>query len=296
MLIHASGLSARYDTTLALSDLSFHMEPGEILAILGPNGSGKTTLFRLLLGLLRPCAGSLEVFDAPPGLPASLDRIGATIEIPSLYGHLSALENLQITAHLKGGERSGQLCSLLEEVDLAGTGKAPVSTFSLGMRQRLALAQALVGQPELLILDEPTNGLDPEGIRWFREWVALAPAERGLSVILSSHILHEVAQVAHRLILLKEGRSRFAGTLAELHGDQERTIHVATRDLEGAEALLRQHGFQITREAEELRLLADPDRAPEVARLLLRADHDLLHLGAREATLEDRYLALMEAE
>lgn len=296
MLIHAAGLEVRYDKVLALSDLSFEMRPGEILAILGPNGSGKTTLFRLLLGLLRPCAGSLAVFGERPGLPASLARIGATIEVPSLYGHLSAMENLEITAHLKGGSRPGQLQALLEEVDLAGTGKNPVATFSLGMRQRLALAQALVGRPELLILDEPTNGLDPEGIRWFREWVALAPAQRGLSVILSSHILHEVAQVAHRLILLKEGRSRFSGTLDALRGDEMPGIHLRTRDLESAASLLRGQGFAVERQAEELRVAAAPDQAPHVARMLVGAGHDLLHLGTREATLEERYLARMEAE
>lgn len=163
------------------------------------------------------------------------------------------------------------------------------------MRQRLALAEALIGDPHMLILDEPTNGLDPEGIRWFREWVVKAVATRDLGIVLSSHILTEVAHVAHRLLVLKNGRERFSGTVSELKGPSY--TRVRTRDLEGAATLLRKQGFSLVQKNDDLHVdVTDPERTADIARTLAGANHDILALTPPSMDLEDRYLALMGSE
>jgi ABC-2 type transport system ATP-binding protein len=217
MLISANGICVRYGAKIALDDIDFEMAKGETVAILGPNGSGKTTLFRLCLGLLRHSRGQIDVMGTPPGSGHSLSKIGATIDTPSLYGHLSALENLMITCHLKERQPDkNHLIELIYEVGLRDAGNLPASKYSVGMRQRLALALALVGEPELLILDEPVNGLDPVGIRWFRDWAANAFSVRKLSILFSSHILNEVARIAQRVIVLKDGKIRYSGSIEQL--------------------------------------------------------------------------------
>jgi ABC-2 type transport system ATP-binding protein len=235
-----------------------------------------------------PRAGTLEVLGGAAGRAACLARIGATIEIPSLYTHLSALENLEITAALKGtGESRAELEALLDEVGLGGE-RQPVRTFSLGMKQRLAIAEALVGKSELLVLDEPTNGLDPEGIRWFREWVLRAVEKRGIGVILSSHILTEVAAVADRLLIMKKGRERFSGTVAEFEGAVETRLR--TKERGRSLAALRAAGFAVKEENDSLLVASDDVSA--IAHLVV--EHGILHLARVESDLEARYLALVE--
>ena len=295
MIVSTNNVRVCYGRKVALDGFSFEMAKGEIAAILGPNGSGKTTLFRLLLGLLKQNAGAVEIFGGRPGSRHTLAKIGATIETPSLYGHLSALENLQVASHLK--ERKPdikKLNELIGEVGLANAGKMPAKKYSMGMRQRLALAQALICEPELLILDEPANGLDPEGIRWFREWVVEAPAARGLSILLSSHILNEVALIAQKVVLLKEGRIRFAGALNELWVDLRHKIRIKTANIADSQAFLQSNGYKITIDDDALLVDGSPEQRPEIARMLVQEGHDLLECISLEPTLEDQYLSLME--
>ncbi|MCL1894632.1 MAG: ABC transporter ATP-binding protein [Holophagaceae bacterium] len=292
MLITANNIQVCYGKKIALNDFCFEMVQGETVAILGPNGSGKTTFFRLLLGLLKQKEGRIEIMDGLPGVRSSLAMIGATIEMPSLYGHLSAIENLQATSHRRCIEPSKHLADLVDEVGLSDVGKLPASKYSLGMRQRLALAQALIGEPELLILDEPANGLDPAGIRWFREWALNAPASRKLSILFSSHILNEAAQIANKVVLLKDGKDRFMGTLDELKGPNHQ-LRLVTSDIPRSQELLHSNGFKATIENNALLVDCEPEQSAAITRIIFESGYDLLECVRLDSTLEDRYFAIM---
>jgi len=294
ILVSATNIQVRYGSKVALKGLDLEMAEGEIVAILGPNGSGKTTFFRLCLGLLRQCDGHVEIMGGPPGSLTSLSKIGAAIEMPSLYGHLSALENMFVTSHLKAVQPDAkELNRLISEVGLSGAGKMPTSKYSMGMRQRLALALALIGGPELLILDEPANGLDPVGIRWFREWALEANSNRKISILFSSHILNEVAQIAQKVVLLKEGKIKFVGPLEELKGGTKHKIRIKTQDIPRTQELLQSRGYSLTIEKDMLLVDAPPEHRREIFRFLVQEDIDLLECINLELSLEDHYMKIM---
>lgn len=224
-------LTRAFEGREVVKDVSLRVEQGSIYGLVGRNGAGKTTLFKLLLGMLRPSAGRAQVlgFDSVKEKEEILRRTGSLIETPVFYEHLSAVDNLRLHLAYMGfsGEMDSQIGDALERVGLSDTGKQPVSAFSLGMRQRLAIARAIVHRPELLILDEPANGLDPLGIRALRGLLAGLAEEEGMTILLSSHILSELEKTAGRIGILEEGRlleefspkeaqERFPGGLEEL--------------------------------------------------------------------------------
>lgn len=224
-------LTRAFEGREVVKDVSLRVEQGSIYGLVGRNGAGKTTLFKLLLGMLRPSAGRAQVlgFDSVKEKEEILRRTGSLIETPVFYEHLSAVDNLRLHLAYMGfsGEMDSRIGDALERVGLSDTGKQPVSAFSLGMRQRLAIARAIVHRPELLILDEPANGLDPLGIRALRGLLAGLAEEEGMTILLSSHILSELEKTAGRIGILEEGRlleefspkeaqERFPGGLEEL--------------------------------------------------------------------------------
>ena len=224
-------LTRAFDGREVVKDVNLRVEQGIIYGLIGRNGAGKTTLFKLLLGMLRPSAGRAQVlgFDSVKEKEEILRRTGSLIETPVFYEHLSAVDNLRLHLAYMGfpGEKEHQIGEALERVGLSDTGKQPVSAFSLGMRQRLAIARAMVHGPGLLILDEPANGLDPVGIRALRGLLAGLAKEEGMTILLSSHILSELEKTADRIGILEEGRlleelsprevrERFPGGLEEL--------------------------------------------------------------------------------
>jgi ABC-type multidrug transport system ATPase subunit len=212
--ITTSGLTRRFGMLTAVDDLDLRVPRSSIYGFLGPNGAGKTTTIRLLLGLIRPHAGEVQLFGEPlrQRRMVLLRRVGALVESPSLYPNLTGRENLEVTRRLIGGEKA-QIGQALHIVHLEDAADRRVGGYSSGMKQRLSLALALLNTPELLILDEPTNGLDPAGIQEMRDLIVRLPQEYGVTVFLSSHLLAEVEQVATHIGIIRQGRLRFQGTL-----------------------------------------------------------------------------------
>src|SRR6185436_9290260 len=217
----------------AVRDVSLQVQPGSIYAFLGPNGAGKSTTIRMLLGLLRPSRGDIELFglDLRRNRSEILRRTGSLVETPSLYEHLTARENLDIPRRILDAPRS-DIERVLRIVGLENATRNLVKTFSLGMKQRLGLAQAFLGKRELLILDEPTNGLDPSGIQEMRSLIRRLPTEHGVTVFLSSHLLTEVEQVATHVGMLSQGELVFQGSLGELEQLRRSHLKIGVNDIE----------------------------------------------------------------
>jgi ABC-type multidrug transport system ATPase subunit len=293
MAIVTQGLTRRFGARTVVAGLDLQVRPEAITAFLGPNGAGKTTTISLLLGLLKAHAGTCEVLGLPPGHPAALAQIGALVESPSLYDHLTGQENLEITRLMRDLPRS-EVDRVLKQVELAQDARRPVREYSLGMRQRLGVALALMGQPRLLILDEPTNGLDPAGIQDMRELILGLPKETGASVFLSSHLLAEVEQVADDLVVIHRGRLRYQGPTEGLGLPGEAELSLRVGEADSALAALRRLGFP-TREAEgRLWIQAPASEAPRIAASLVEAGCDLYEMAPHRANLEARFLALLE--
>ena len=238
LVIQTDGLTKRYGRVLAVDGLSLSVARGRIFGLLGPNGSGKTTMMSMLLGLVRPTAGSFSLFGTPPehgGLDRELHRIGALIETPTFYPYMSGRNNLAYFQGISGRGNPDELDSLLEQVGLASRGDDKFQTYSLGMKQRLGLAYTLLGDPELLLLDEPTNGMDPAGMAEVRELVR-SLGDENRTVILSSHLLNEVEQVCDSVAILSHGRLIAQGDVAELLQERGRP-QVRLRTTNNAKAL-----------------------------------------------------------
>ncbi len=293
-VISTSGLTRHYGTRLVVDSLNLQVREQSITGFLGPNGAGKTTTISLLLGLLKADAGTAEVLGLPPGHPAALAQIGALVESPALYDHLTGLENLEITRLMRDLPRS-EADRVLGLVQLVQDARRPVREYSLGMRQRLGVALALMGQPRLLILDEPTNGLDPRGIQDMRELIRRLPLETGASVFLSSHMLAEVEQVTQDLVVIHRGRLRYQGPMEQLGAREQGELLVRVGDPTQAQVVLAREGFACQGRDGRVVIQAALDEAPRVAACLVAGGCDLYELSPHNANLEARFLALLEA-
>jgi ABC-2 type transport system ATP-binding protein len=296
LVVETSRLSKRYGNgVMAVSELALGVRRGEVYGFLGPNGAGKTTTLRMLLGLIRPTSGSARVLGRPPGNPAGLARVGALVESPAFYPYLSGRDNLRVIADYSGAPRS-RVEAALEEVDLASRGRDAFQTYSLGMKQRLGVAAALVKQPELLILDEPTNGLDPQGMVEMRHLIReIGRGER--TVLLSSHLLNEVEQICDRIGVIQRGRLVAEGTVDEVRGTSNSLV-VRAAPLEKARGLLGEWlgPAQVTERDGVFQLAVDPARSAELNRRLVEHGVEVSELRPRERSLEDVFLELTEAE
>lgn len=221
-MIELRGLSKRYGQTVALDGLSLTVRRGEVFGLLGPNGAGKTTTIRALLGLIKPNAGEVRIMGRPvaKGPPQVMRHVGAVVEGPAAYGYLSGRDNLRLSAMLAGDGAERNVERLLSLVGLTDRQDVKVGAYSLGMKQRLSIAQALVGDPSLLILDEPTNGLDPRGIREVRRLIMRLAKEDRITILLSSHLLHEVQQTCDRVAIIHRGKLVLCGPVSELLAEQ----------------------------------------------------------------------------
>ncbi len=290
--VQAEGVWKAFGSTNAVCGLSLRVPPQSVYGFLGPNGAGKSTTIRMLLGLQRPNRGSISLFGRrlESDRIALLRRIGSMVESPSLYAHLTGRENLEVHRRLMDLPKP-VIDHALETVDLLSVADRLVRHYSSGMKQRLALAQALLGDPELLLLDEPTNGLDPAGIHEVRTLVRDLPKRRGMTVFLSSHLLAEVEQVATHLAIISQGQLRFEGTPDQLPV-QKQVIVVQVDQPERAHALLTDAG-QIAREGGQLRITVNGRFGPaQINAMLVQAGIAVSHLETERPTLEDIFLEL----
>jgi ABC-2 type transport system ATP-binding protein len=296
-VIRTYDLTKRFKNVTAVDGVNFEVQQGEVFGFLGPNGAGKTTTISMLLGLVRPTAGSAEVWghDIRRDLNTALRRVGAIVETPAFYPYLSGIDNLRIFARILGGDAETRIPALLEQVRLKGRGQDKVGTYSLGMRQRLGLASALLGNPELLILDEPTNGLDPAGMQEMRVLIRRLAEDGGKTIFLSSHLLHEVEQVCDRVLILNRGQIIAQGRVDDLLG-QAHAVEMRISEAERAAGVLAALGWveAVRFEGDKLRVQAPPERAPELLAAL--AAHGLFPFEVRPVvhSLESVFLGLTD--
>lgn len=277
-----------------LVDINLQVERGSIYGFLGPNGSGKTTTLSLLLGLLKVQQGSIELFgeELQNNRIGILKKIGCLIESPSLYGHLTAKENLEVYRPVYGASK-GRIGEVLKIVRLTDTGSKELKNFSLGMKQRLAIALALLPSPELLVLDEPTNGLDPSGIIEVRELIKKLNKKEGITILVSSHILSEVEKMANHIGIIFKGRMLFQGPLQELHLFQQKQskLQIDTSDNEAAIEILQDYGpvkFQETLSVS----YKDNQQIAGINRLLLKKGLAVYLLQPEKKSLEQLFMNL----
>ena len=220
-MLAISGLSKSFGGKPALHDVSFEVREAEIFGLLGHNGAGKSTTLGIILGMVMPDGGEVRIggVSVQENRAAALRKVGAIFETPSFYEYVSGWENLRVLMSYSGGFDADAARQAVERVGLTGRIHSKVRTYSHGMRQRLALAQALLPQPEVLLLDEPTDGLDPEGIKWFRDFILRLRDERGMTVLFNSHLLPEVELMCDRVAILRAGRRIFEGSVGGLHDD-----------------------------------------------------------------------------
>jgi lantibiotic transport system ATP-binding protein len=294
-IIQTTGLSYRYaKDAQTLLDINLRVDQGSIYGFLGPNGSGKTTTLSLLLGLLNNQQGTIEIFgrDLRHHRVEVLKKIGSLIETPSVYGHLTAKENLEVYRPIYGVSRE-RIKEVLKIVGLEDTGKKTAKKFSLGMKQRLAIALALLPNPELLVLDEPSNGLDPGGIIELRQLLKQLNTEYGMTIIISSHILSEVEKMVTHLGIIYKGSMLFQGSLQELHSLQQKDakLLISTSDNGAAAALLRDYHPEVAGDS----LAVSYDGAQAVAainRALVQNGIDVYLLQPEENNLEQLFIHL----
>lgn len=296
LAIQTVNLVRRFGSVSAVDGLSLHVPRGCVYGFLGPNGAGKTTTIRLLLGLIRADRGDVRLFGeslTPTTRRTLLRQIGSIVEAPSLYPHLTGTENLRATQELAGLDRA-RIGEVLRIVRLERDADRLVQAYSQGMRQRLGIALALLGKPNLLILDEPTGGLDPAGIREIRELLRALPAEHGITIFLSSHLLAEMEHVATHVGILGLGRLVFEGTLKDLLSRHAARVMIEVDKPQSASLILRDRGVDVER-AEGSSLTLKVNGRAEVALAasrLVSAGINLYELRAERPTLEEIFLEL----
>jgi ABC-2 type transport system ATP-binding protein len=296
-VIQLEGLRKSYGSVLAVQELSLRVPAGSVSAFLGPNGAGKTTTIRLILGLQKPDRGSVTLFGRPLASDriAVLRRTGSLVESPSTYPHLTGRENLEVQRRILGVPRHA-IDECLKTVDLLASADRPVRTYSTGMRQRLGIARALLGGPDLLVLDEPTNGLDPAGIHEIRTLVRDLPKTRGVTVFVSSHLLSEMEQVATHFAILAKGRLQFEGSPEDVRARFQPTLAIDVDHPERAQALLSAAGLQVKRNGARLSVVPQADYPPaRINTMLVEAGIAVSFLALERATLEELFLDLTKA-
>jgi len=291
-------LTKHYGKLVAVDDLNLEVHRGQVFGFLGPNGAGKSTTMCMMLGLIAPTSGNIEVFglSVKSNLADILCKIGAVMESPGFYPYLSGWDNLKVFARISSDVTDNRIKDVLNLVDLADRAQDKFSGYSQGMKQRLAIACALLHDPEFIIFDEPTSGLDPAGMKEVRELI-IKLGQEGKTIFLNSHLLHEVELVCNHVAIIKKGKVIASGVPSDLikHGD---TLQIRVTDTDKAVALLNEEDWvsSIAREGDLLILKAPTERATDISALLAKNGVFVSEMKAREDSLESIFLELTEEE
>ncbi|MCI8814473.1 MAG: ABC transporter ATP-binding protein [Lachnospiraceae bacterium] len=294
-IVETEALTKRYSRKTVVNELDMKVPQGCIYGFLGPNGAGKSTTLKMLLGLTHPLQGSIQIFGKslnPKNRLEILKDIGSLIESPSYYGHLTGRENLEIVCTLKGAP-TPEIDRVLALVRMEQQQHKKASHYSLGMKQRLGLAAALLGQPRLLLLDEPTNGLDPAGIQEMRELICSLPAKTGMTILVSSHLLSEIDQMATHVGIIHKGELIFQDSLSALHQHSRSRLHLTCTDNAAALSELTRNSVPASEEDGKI-ILQDTDdhSVTRAIRLLVYAGIGILRVEETQVSLEDIFLHL----
>ena len=295
-MIHLANVHKKFGQRLAVDDLTLTVPHGEIFGLLGHNGAGKSTAIGMMLGQVWPTSGEVRVcgHDVTSHRALALHKVGAIFETPAFYDYLSGWRNLEILSQYTAPTSAQRIREVVDWVGLTGREQSKVKTYSHGMRARLALAQALLPNPELLILDEPGSGLDPEGIAEMRQTIARLHRELGLTILLSSHLLTEVGQLCTRIAVLQQGRKVFEGQVTEVKAARSKVV-LKTPDFAAATALLRERRLISSATDGRFIVLYDGTSTADVTRALVTAGMAVEGIWQHEQTLEDFYLSLVKA-
>ena len=300
VMLEVNNLTKYFNNFKAVSDLSFTVNEGDVYGFLGQNGAGKSTTIRMLLTLIKPTSGQIKIFgkDIATHRHELLQQTGAVVERPDHYKYLSAYDNLYIFAKMSGVPVSRKLImDQLEMVGLQDRSQSKVKTYSQGMKQRLGIAVALIHNPKLIILDEPTNGLDPQGIADMRMLITRLSKEMGKTIIVSSHLLYEIEQIANRMIIIHRGKKIVEGNVAEMLDPAQSIVHLETTNNAAAEATIEQTELvnNCTVLPTHLRLTMNKANVPALIQLLTNAGINILVVQPRHS-LEDYFLSLTNTE
>ena len=296
--VEVRGLTKRYGELTAVDQVDLTVRDGDVFGYLGPNGAGKTTSLRMMLGLIRPTAGSVRLFGRDPQQSvAALEGVAGFVEAPQFYPYLPGMVNLRLLAALDGGDAESRIAEVLDVVELSDRAKDKVGGYSHGMRQRLGIAAALLRRPRLLLLDEPATGLDPGGMRDMRRLVRRLASE-GMTVVLSSHLLAEVEELCNRVAIVRSGRVAYEGSLQELRSAAGLRFRLRTSDDRlAARICAAQPGIELEGEEQRLMLHADSEEAvAQLSQALVEGGALVLELSPQLATLEDLFFRLTEDE
>jgi len=297
-IIQLAGVTKRFGRTVAVDDVTIDVPRGRCLGWLGPNGSGKTTLIRCMLGLARASAGTIHVRgrEVPKDVRHALSGVGAIVEEPRFYPYLSGRRNLEVAAGFVGRDAFGRIDAALARVDLTASAGRAVEKYALGMHQRLGVARSLLTDPELLILDEPSNGLDPAGMAEFRQMIRSFVEHDGRTVFISSHLLDEVEKIADDIAIVQAGALVVHGTVADLVAGGAATVRVRVDDPQRARGVLGGLGFVTAVDEREPRALdvslarLDDESSIALTRALVEAGVGVAEVVQRRETLEERFL------
>lgn len=299
MILETQGLTKRLGGRAVVNGVDLAIGRGDIYGFLGPNGAGKTTTIRMLLGLARPSAGTIRIFgkDIRKERLSILRKVGSLVEYPSYYGHLTAVENLEAIRRLLPGVPKSRIDEVLSIVRLTNDARRSVKGYSLGMKQRLGIATALLGNPELLILDEPTNGLDPAGIQEIRELIKSLPKTSGVTILVSSHLLSEIEQMATRVGIIAKGNLIYQDSIDRLRMQAQGRIRLGVSDPESAWQLLLSYGYPAEWDRSRLTVGQTDDRTVAgIVSRLVKHDFQVYRVEEENASLESIFLEMTGSE